>query len=444
VHRAAETYFHAIQVVNAAGAGESQEEPPPVFELDGVTYVCVKTSGLHFLATTKFNVSANLVLELLARLAKSFRDFCGILSEEAIRKNFVLVYELLDEVMDFGYAQQTSTEALKQFVYNEPVPVSSTASAFKVPTMSSARGRIAPSFSINKSVLTPARSSGVGGTLSSRFTPTGSRNEIFVDIVEKITCLFNATGSLLNSEVDGSIIMKSFLTNNPELRVALNEDLVLGKHLGLYAGGVVLDDANFHECVKLDEFEEARTLVFLPPEGEFVLMNYRVTGDVRPPFRISPSFEQISPTQLELFIRVRADIPQRNVASSVKVMFPVPSKASGVSLTTGRGADAQGQSAEYLPKDSRVVWTIKKFQGGSEHALRARVTLKEAGGPNVRREMGPISMEFDIPMLSMSNLQVRYLRISQQSQQQQQKGQGPHRWVRYITQSASYACRLTG
>ena len=438
MHSAAETFFHYTQAGQSTSTGEVLEEPPPVFELDGITYLCIKTSGLIFLATTRFNVSANLVLELLARLAKSFRDFCGILSEEAIRKNFVLVYEVLDEVIDFGFGQQTSTEALKQFVYSEPVAVSSSASAFKVPTLSSTRGRIAPSFSINKSVLTPAKAS---GSLSSRFTPTGSRNEIFVDILERITCLFNASGNLLNSEVDGSIIMKSFLTNNPELTVALNEDLVLGKQNGLYAGGVVLDDANFHECVKLDEFEESRTLTFVPPEGEFVLMNYRVTGDVRPPFRLTPTFEQINPTQIELTVRVRADIPHRNVATSVRVSFPVPARASGVSLTTGRGADSLGQSAEYLPKDNKVVWHLKKFQGGHEHALRARVTLKEAGGANIRREMGPISMEFEIPMLSMSNLQVRYLRISQ-NVVSSRPAQTPHRWVRYITQSASYACRL--
>ena len=42
-----------------------------------------------------------------------FKDYCGVLTEEAIRKNFTLIYELLDEVIDFGYAQTSSTENLK-------------------------------------------------------------------------------------------------------------------------------------------------------------------------------------------------------------------------------------------------------------------------------------------------------------------------------------------
>ena len=41
------------------------------------------------------------------------KDFCGVLSEEAMRKNFILIYELLDEVIDFGYPQLTSVEILK-------------------------------------------------------------------------------------------------------------------------------------------------------------------------------------------------------------------------------------------------------------------------------------------------------------------------------------------
>ena len=63
--------------------------------------------------------------------------------------------------------------------------------------------------------------------------------------------------------------MKSYLSGNPGLRLALNEDLVVGKATrGTAAfGGVVLDDCNFHECVNLDDFEATRTLALVPPDG---------------------------------------------------------------------------------------------------------------------------------------------------------------------------------
>ena len=55
------------------------------------------------------------------------------------------------------------------------------------------------------------------------------KNEIFVDIFEKISILFNSTGYVINSSIEGYIQMKSFLTGNPPLKLALNEDLIIGK-----------------------------------------------------------------------------------------------------------------------------------------------------------------------------------------------------------------------
>ena len=36
------------------------------------------------------------------------------LEEESIRDNFVVLYELLDEVMDFGYPQTTESKILQE------------------------------------------------------------------------------------------------------------------------------------------------------------------------------------------------------------------------------------------------------------------------------------------------------------------------------------------
>jgi len=38
-------------------------------------------------------------MEILNRVAKIIKDFCGVLTEESIRKNFVLIYEILDETI---------------------------------------------------------------------------------------------------------------------------------------------------------------------------------------------------------------------------------------------------------------------------------------------------------------------------------------------------------
>ena len=58
------------------------------------------------------------------------------------------------------------------------------------------------------------------------------------------------------------------------------------------------------------------------------------------------------------------------------------------------------------------------------------------GTAQTRKEIGPVSMTFEIPMYNVSNLQVKYLRIAEASQ-----NYNPYRWVRYVTRSSSYVCR---
>jgi AP-4 complex subunit mu-1 len=57
-------------------------------------------------------------------------------------------------------------------------------------------------------------------------------------------------------------------------------------------GSVVLDDCNFHECVDLRDFEAMKTLSITPPDGEFLVMNYRINGEFPAPFRIYPFIDE--------------------------------------------------------------------------------------------------------------------------------------------------------
>lgn len=56
-------------------------DPPPCFTIDGVNYIYVRKNGLLFAVSTQWNVSPSMFLELLNRLAKVFKDYCGVLSE---------------------------------------------------------------------------------------------------------------------------------------------------------------------------------------------------------------------------------------------------------------------------------------------------------------------------------------------------------------------------
>lgn len=418
--------------------GDDGEIAPPIFSVDGVHYVHVRSGGLFFMLTSKRNLAPALAIELLHRVARVVKDYCGVLSEEALRQNFVLVYELLDELLDYGYAQTTSTEALKTFVFNEPAkmapPVQARTASKRGGSIFSAAKRIGGS-AINRSVLANERSS-------------TARDEIFVDIIEKLSVVFNSSGHVLTNEVDGVIQMKSYLRGNPEIRIALNEDLVvanregesgLGSSYSSAGGGVgaILDDCSFHECVRLDDFDSSRTIQMVPPDGEFDVMKYRTTSDFRPPFRLFPQIVEREPGAfgINFSLKMRADFPSANSASSVKVTVPLPRAATRAGCDLG--PKATGQTWEFEEANHCLVWNLKKVAGGSEHVINVRVTMSQAATSSTRREIGPVSVNYTIPMYNVSKLAVKYLQIMQTS-----KDYKPYRWVRYITQSNSYVCRL--
>ena len=373
---------------------------------------------------------------MLNKIAKVFKDYCGLLSEEAIRKNFILLYELLDEMIDYGYPQVTATESLKMFVYNAAIQTTGPSLAPGSKALSGS-GKTASASSVQKPIA---------GGVNQKAENKSSKNEIFVDILERLNVLFSPNGYILNSTIDGCIQMKSYLAGNPQLRLALNEDLVIGNmgpngqmhspndNNNNQHGAVVLDGVNFNDCVNLSEFESQRTLTFYPPDGEFVVLNYRMKSSAPPPFKMFPAIEETSPLKLELTITVRAEMPTENYGANVCIRVPLPRCTSGVFCQLN---NAEGQNAEYVNNEKRVVWNVKKFQGGTSMTLKCKITLAQPCTTNIRKEIGPISMDFEIPMFNVSRLNVRYLRIAETT-----KNYDPFRWVRYVTQTSSYICRL--
>jgi AP-4 complex subunit mu-1 len=415
-----EVFFRSVKFWN----GKQNNEAPPVFRLDKVNYLWTRKNGLFFVFTARHNTSPAFVMELLIRMTRVFKDYCGTLSEESLRTNFVLIYELLDEIVDNGYVQDTSTELLKAYVFNTPVAVATPATGkkprFRVPSMSS---KTAPSTSVDNPI----------DTLNKNGKQKKRKNEIFVDIYERVSVTFNSNGYILNRAIDGTIQMKSYLAGNPDLRLALNEDLLVGQP-STGSNAVQVDNCNFHECARLDEFESQRLITFTPPDGEFTVMNYRVTSEFRAPFRIFPFFELINAFKVELVLKIRAEIPDRNYGSNVVVSFPVPKSCTNVNFEMGQGVI--GQETEFESKANRVFWRIKKLQGATETTLRCRLILSDSAAPTVRKEISPISLNFEIPMYNPSGLSVKYLRTAQKT------NYSHYRWVRYVARSNSYVCRI--
>lgn len=127
----------------------------------------------------------------------------------------------------------------------------------------------------------------------------------------------------------------------------------------MQAGAVVLDDFNFHECVDTSEFENMKTLNIKPPDGEFLVMNYRLNGEYNSPFRLYPFIDELSQYKLQLTLKIRATFPKDRNASMVQVKFALPRNTASCSFEIPKGI--QGQGFEYKEQDKKGEWLIKKF-----------------------------------------------------------------------------------
>lgn len=341
-------------------------------------------------------------------------SYFGELNEEAIRDNFVIIYELLDEIMDFGYPQVTEEKILKEFITQE---------GFR------GESAVAPKPPVALTTAVGWRPEGI----------VHRKNEIFLDVVERLSLLVSSTGQVLRSEIRGTLYMKSFLSGMPDLRLGLNDKLMLnatGKGAqGKGGKAVEMEDVKFHQCVRLSRFEHDRTISFIPPDGSFELMTYRMNTTVKPLIWAEVTFESQTRSKLEFLVKVRSQFKSRSTANNVEVVIPVPDDVASPQFKASVG------TVTYVPDKDCIIWSIKSFYGGREHTLKAQFSLpstSKSGESDGWKK--PMEVRFEIPYFTVSSLSIRYLRIVEKS------GYSALPWVRYLTQAqpGDYLLRMKG
>ncbi|KAJ2858810.1 clathrin associated protein complex medium subunit [Coemansia erecta] len=421
----------------------------PVTTLGSTSFFHIRYDNLWVCAVTKNNSNAALVFEFLYRLLGLGVSYFGRFDEEAVKNNFVLFYELLDEVLDFGYPQNIEVDTLKLYVTTESI-------RSKGAVVDQQQQQQQPPQSITMQAT--------GATTWRRNDILYKKNEAFVDVIESVNLILSAKGTVLRADVQGQIVMRSFLSGMPECKFGLNDKLVLDREttsgngsatggggmgagvatggvrrLGARAGGmsgvgdgesVEIADCQFHQCVRLGRFDTDRTISFIPPDGEFELMRYRTTDNVNLPFKVLPVVRELGKTRVEYEVLIKSNFSAKLAASNMVVRIPTPPNATKCRIkVAGTG------KAKYLPEENAMVWRISRFQGLQEASLTAVVDLAHMTKP-VPWVRPPISLDFQVLMFTASGLLVRFLKVFEKANYQSVK------WVRYMTKAGSYEIRI--
>jgi AP-2 complex subunit mu-1 len=234
--------------------------------------------------------------------------------------------------------------------------------------------------------------------------------------------------------------MKSQLSGMPECKFGINEKLSQQEkgdaaHVvdtsAAAQKGIQIDDIKFHQCVRLGRFDRDRSITFIPPDGVFEVMTYRVSSNINLPFKITPVVQEYpDDNKVEYSVKLRSIFEAVNFANNVVVKVPVPPTTADVKIfSAGQG------KAKYEPEKSLVTWRIKKFQGNSEQTLTAIANVMESKSQKTWQRP-PITIEFQVPMFTGSGLRVRFMRIQEKS------GYKPKKWIRYISRAGDYAHRI--
>ncbi|XP_067640985.1 AP-1 complex subunit mu-1 [Eurosta solidaginis] len=376
----------------------------PILQTADNTFAYIKTNNLYIVSTTPRNKNVNiaLVFVFLHKIAQVFVEYFKELEEESIRDNFVIIYELLDELIDFGYPQTTDSKILQEYITQEG----------------------------HKLELQPRPPLAVTNAVSWRSEGIKYRkNEVFLDVIESVNLLANANGNVLRSEIVGAIKMRVYLSGMPELRLGLNDKVLFESTGRGKSKSVELEDVKFHQCVRLSRFENDRTISFIPPDGEFELMSYRLNTHVKPLIWIESVIERHVHSRVEYMIKAKSQFKRRSTANNVEILIPVPADADSPKFKTTIG------SCKYAPEQNAIIWTVKSFPGGKEYLMRAHFGLPSVESEDNMEGKPPIQVRFEIPYFTTSGIQVRYLKIIEKS------GYQALPWVRYITQNGDYQLR---
>jgi len=79
--------------------------------------------------------------------------------------------------------------------------------------------------------------------------------------------------------------------------------------------------------VRLARFESDRTISFIPPDGEFELMSYRLNTYVKPLIWVEPIIESKGNSRMEYTVKAKSQFKSRSIANNVQIVIPVPSDA---------------------------------------------------------------------------------------------------------------------
>jgi len=244
-------------------------------------------------------------------------------TEASVKNEYPSVYQILDLAIDYGYPFLDESNTI-QTVINRP------------PIDPKARGMNRLQLDLQK----PWRQMNI-----KRFT-----NEILMDIIETVDLMVSPHGRTEFCHIRGEIKVTSKLSEQPLCKLVL----LPSTHY---------EDVVFHRCIEA-ESSDAKVIPFIPPDGPFTLLQYRLTAtQSNLPIFVIPKFAW-SKGSVTFEISLKSDTNLTKPLEGLEIRFELPIGVFSPSLAAPEG------KAIYDMSTREVVWTMNSLSKAENLTLK--------------------------------------------------------------------------
>lgn len=372
------------------------EEVPPCIPSSRHYLINVYRERLFFIAVIQSEVPPLMVISLLHRIIDTFADYFGQCTEKKLQQETVIVYQVLEEMLDNGFPLTTELNILKEMV--------------RPPTWMEVLDPLSGAKRVKETLPT-------GQLTNMQWRRQGVRygnNEIFIDVIEHLDAVVDRNGTTISAEIEGKIMCKCRLSGTPDLLMTL-----INPH--------ILDDVSFHPCVRLQKWAAEKVISFVPPDGVFELSSYLVGAQhqIALPVYVKPVII-FSEANCKLDIEVGLKQSQGKQIEELTVVVPMPKSVNSVNCTPSAGTWTFDQITKTLR------WELKKAV--LERPVNLRGPISVAAGEPLPDCPPTVSVVFRIPHFASSGLKVNRLDLLTEKYK-------PFKGVKYTTIAGKFQVR---
>lgn len=303
-------------------------------------------------------------------------------TENSIKEEYTQVYQILDLAIDFGFPFLDEANAIYTVINRPPIDPKN-------------RGANRIQLDFEK----PWRA----------VNPTRTTNEILVDCIETVDLVVSAMGRTEFCHIRGEVRVNSRLSGKPFCKIFLSNN-------------THFEDVQFHRCVEI-ESGESRIIPFVPPDGPFTLMKYRLTAvQSTVPLWITPHFVW-SKGSVTFDIAMKPDAALPKNVEDIEIRFTFPPGVGTPSLVATDGR------ASYETATREVVWTIPSYGKKEPTVLKGSASTESTFDLGGRFPM--VGAKFIYVGQTTSGFKIEKLDTERTDYQ-------PFKGVKYISQGGSY------